>query len=339
MPKVSVIVPVYKVEPYLNKCIDSIIAQTFSDIEIILVDDGSPDRCGEICDEYAKIDPRIKVIHKQNEGPGIARNAGIDMASGDYITFVDSDDWIKPNMYQLLVDSIISNEADIAICGYFYEFERNGTQVTEVIDQPRVFNKIEALEYLFNSDYCQNYLVNKLYKATLFQNIRISDGILCEDLDIQYKLFARSEKAVYIAEALYCYAVRSDSITGVKFDARKFKAQTYTQNCVDFINENYPLLSDYANKQYIRVCYWLITCVLKDGARVKYKQQLDELYKGTLNSFDSINNKEIIDKNLIDNLNRATANRGLFEFKIIFNHKKLCFLVGAKRMLKKILKK
>lgn len=102
-PKISIIVPVYEVEPYIHKCVDSILAQTFTDFELILVDDGSPDNCGEICDEYEENDSRIRVIHKENGGPSSARNAGLNIAKGDYIGFVDSDDWIETDMYEMLI--------------------------------------------------------------------------------------------------------------------------------------------------------------------------------------------------------------------------------------------
>lgn len=115
-PKISIIVPVYKAEPYLKKCIDSILNQTFKDFELILVDDGSPDRCGEICDEYALKDSRIKIIHKENGGQSSARNVGLDIAQGEYIGFVDSDDWIEPDMYKKLFKVLKNDNVDMAIC-------------------------------------------------------------------------------------------------------------------------------------------------------------------------------------------------------------------------------
>ena len=119
-PRLSVIVPVYKVEPYLQKCIDSILAQTFRDFELILVDDGSPDNCPAICDAAAEKDERIVVIHRENAGLSAARNAGLSAARGDYIGFVDSDDYIAPEMYQTLYDAMIKNDAQLAVCNYTY---------------------------------------------------------------------------------------------------------------------------------------------------------------------------------------------------------------------------
>ena len=127
MPKVSIIVPVYKVGPYLAKCIDSILSQTLTDFELILVDDGSPDSCGEICDGYAKKDERIKVIHKQNGGLSSARNAGLDIAKGEYIGFVDSDDYIEHDMYEFLYKNSVQYDTDIACCGIRHHYGDKNT--------------------------------------------------------------------------------------------------------------------------------------------------------------------------------------------------------------------
>lgn len=123
MCEISIIVPVYKVEPYLRKCVDSILAQTFTDFEVILVDDGSPDNSGKICDEYASKDSRVRVIHKKNGGLSSARNAGIDVARGKYLGFVDSDDYIEKDMYELLYDNIVKEQADLSICGIYDVYE------------------------------------------------------------------------------------------------------------------------------------------------------------------------------------------------------------------------
>ena len=125
MKKISVIVPVYKVEAVLKKCLDSIITQTYENLEIILVDDGSPDISGKICDEYSKRDSRVKVIHKKNAGVAAARNSGLKVATGEYCTFVDSDDYVSPNIYQILLNSIVSSKSDVAICNIEYFDDNN----------------------------------------------------------------------------------------------------------------------------------------------------------------------------------------------------------------------
>ena len=133
---VSVIIPIYKAEPYLKKCLDSIAAQTYKNLEIILIDDGSPDNCGRICDEYAANDPRVKVIHKQNGGMSDARNTGLDNATGEYLTFIDSDDYVSENFVDTLLNALRDNDADMSVCSFVYaaedgrvlnSFVKNGT--------------------------------------------------------------------------------------------------------------------------------------------------------------------------------------------------------------------
>ena len=177
---ISVIVPIYKVEKYLHKCIDSILAQTYTNLEIILVDDGSPDNCGKICDEYAAKDSRIKVIHQPNGGLSAARNAGLDIATGDYIGFVDSDDYIAPDMYEKLYNALVKNDADMAICDY----QRFGNELPydEMSLTTEVITGLQAMEK-------QNTVINcsfvvawsKLYKSFIFSNVRFPVGKINED--------------------------------------------------------------------------------------------------------------------------------------------------------------
>ena len=150
MPELSIIVPVYKVEKYLPKCIDSILAQTFTDFELILIDDGSPDRCGEICDEYAIKDERIVVIHQVNRGVSAARNAGLDAAKGEYIGFVDSDDWIKPEMYEIMVRTAIDKKADVVICG-LNDMKESGEFIRSILSGAGSYSRNELLKCLFST--------------------------------------------------------------------------------------------------------------------------------------------------------------------------------------------
>lgn len=165
-PKISIIVPVYKVEPYLRKCLDSIVGQTYQNLQIILVDDGSPDNCGKICDEYAARDRRIEVIHQANGGVSAARNAGLKLADGDYIGWVDSDDWIESGMYEYLLENALKYGADIAVCSRFERYKdkviRRGWSNIEVL------NREKALQMLLKNDVMQNYLCDKLCKQFPF---------------------------------------------------------------------------------------------------------------------------------------------------------------------------
>lgn len=177
--KISIIVPVYKVEPYIHKCVDSILAQTFKDFELILVDDGSPDNCGQICDEYAQKDSRVKVIHKENGGVSSARNVGIDTALGEYITFIDPDDIIEQNMYQVLFEHAIKYSADIVVCPIRSFNEVEGTiSISTVWLEGNILDKKNIEEKIIPSILRKKYysilsVVNKLYQKNSLINMNL----------------------------------------------------------------------------------------------------------------------------------------------------------------------
>ena len=213
---ISVIVPVYKVEEYLNRCVDSIINQTYKNLEIILVDDGSPDNCGKICDDYAKHDKRIKVIHKKNGGLSDARNAGLDIAKGKYIGFVDSDDYISENMYEILYKELVKNKADISICKYIY-FKNIIPEFTTDYEITSYTNIEAILELIkIKQRKIQDYAWNKLYKRKLFKKIRYPKNFVFEDIGTTYLLFYEAKKIINIDCILYAYYDNSNSITSNK---------------------------------------------------------------------------------------------------------------------------
>lgn len=214
---ISVIVPVYNVEKYLARCVESIRKQTYSNLEIILVDDGSPDACPQMCDQFASDDSRIKVIHKPNGGLSDARNAGIEAASGAYIGFVDSDDYIHPQMYMELWKGLKAEEgADIAVCGVKKVFDDGGDIPDHPDNRVRVYSGREAVENIFNASlYLQSVVAwNKLYKRELFDEVRYPAGKLHEDEFTTYELFYKSDKVVYNTGIYYYYYQRADSIMG-----------------------------------------------------------------------------------------------------------------------------
>lgn len=212
---ISIIVPVYKVEPYLRRCVDSILNQTFENLEIILIDDGSPDFCGNICDEYAEKDKRIKTIHKLNGGLSSARNAGLDICKGDYIMFVDSDDWVEPNFCEAALQLALTKKVDCVAFGY-YEHQDN-KRIPFHTNQPRIIGTEEAIIHLIRIDeVIFNLAWNKIYHRRLFDNLRYPVGRLYEDQGTTYKAFIRAEK-IYVSDlVLYNYDRREDSITGSK---------------------------------------------------------------------------------------------------------------------------
>jgi glycosyltransferase involved in cell wall biosynthesis len=221
-PCVSVIVPVYNTAPYLVRCVDSILAQTHTNLEIILVNDGSTDESGQICDKYALLDERITVIHKENGGLSSARNAGLDVANGEWIGFVDSDDWVIPEMYERLLVAANSENADITLCGFSYVDERGQILKKNTFKKKAKYTKKEAYNYLA-SDLAVLYVVavNKLYKKNIFDNIRYPQGRLHEDEFIIHHLIKESNYIVTIPDTLYMYVQRNGSITNSHYTIQR----------------------------------------------------------------------------------------------------------------------
>lgn len=215
-PKISVIVPVYKVEKYIHECVDSILGQTYHNLEIILVDDGSPDNCGQICDEYAKKDPRIKVIHQQNQGLSMARNNGIEIASGDYIGFVDSDDHILPKMYQAMLSAMLENGAQMAECG-----QQKGDRTFFEQDDSKVYVETfdKAVERVIHPGFYN--VMNKLYSRELIGKIRYKKDVLYEDVLFNSQIWKKVKKIVFLPMAHYIYSQEGESIIRSSYNKRK----------------------------------------------------------------------------------------------------------------------
>lgn len=209
-PQISIIVPVYNVEIYLRKCLDSLCDQTYSNFEIILVDDGSTDRSGIICDEYARKDVRIRVIHQENQGLSAARNTGISHAAGAYLGFVDSDDWVESGMFQALMEAARNHEAEIAACQFRYVFP-DGREEVRPAREFAVCGR-EAVKMLLEGEQIQDYVCNKLISARLFTEIRFPVGQAFEDISTTYRLFLKASRVASIPQALYCYYQRATGI-------------------------------------------------------------------------------------------------------------------------------
>ena len=259
---ISVIVPIYNVENYLQKCIDSIINQTYKNLEIILVDDGSPDNCGRMCDVYALKDDRIKIIHKNNGGLSDARNVGLDAAAGDYIGFIDSDDSIHREFYEVLINLIFKYNADIAQCGFLRVNEDAVNNFNE--DKPYADEKItlmsncEALDNLYNENYVNTVIVcNKLYKRELFEDTRFPKGKTQEDEFTTYKLLFSAKKVVSTSRQMYYYMKRTGSIMGCGFNIEYLLLlDAYCEQILFYKQEKLPELEKKAKiafENYIRI--------------------------------------------------------------------------------------
>lgn len=238
VPLVSVIIPVYNVELFLRTCIDSIVAQTYSNLEIILVDDGSPDKCPEICNEYAKRDERVKVIHQKNGGLSAARNAGIDIARGEYLTFIDGDDFVVSNYIELLYKGIVEFDADISIASFYSFVNENELNVLcnelpfAEITKEECFKRYGSLKAELSMPFIS--ACNKIYRKDLFDSIRFPVGKLYEDAFITYKLLDKAKKIVIAPIQLYFYRLNPQSILGQSFREKNLEMVEAFRSGMDY---------------------------------------------------------------------------------------------------------
>ncbi len=279
---ISIIVPVYKVEPYLSCCIESIINQTCKDIEIVLVDDGSPDKCGRICDKYAREDERIRVFHTDNHGLSAARNVGIKEARGEFVGFVDSDDWIEPDMYEVLLAKAIEFDADVCECNFWF-----GTSTKNYSNiEDAIYRNKESLEALFNNKIC-HVAWNKIYKRKLFDSVSFPEGRNIEDISIMHLLIDQTKTVVVMSDKKYHYRQRADSIKYTYSASNlidyadafldRFRFYDKNKDVLYAVNENEQLL--YVASGISRVWRWWYGCDKAD--RQKYNNRLIELKQFT----------------------------------------------------------
>ncbi|GAB6168244.1 glycosyltransferase family 2 protein [Clostridium carnis] len=234
---ITVIVPVYNVQKYLSKCIDSIINQTYRDLEIILVNDGSTDISGEICDKYKLKDDRIRVIHKKNGGLSEARNAGLDVAKGDYIAFLDSDDWVDKELYDTLYKLSTKYNSDISICNFKYchnEEEKLNNSYKEI-----VYSNIDAMKQIYDKNYIQIIVAwNKLYKREIFNDLRYPKGKIHEDEFLTPIILYKANKISYIEKELIYYRQTPNSIMNREFNITRLDYLEALDNRINFFKSN-----------------------------------------------------------------------------------------------------
>lgn len=271
---VSLVVPIYNVENYLSECIESIIGQRYKNIEIILVNDGSTDNCEVICKEYVAKDSRIVLVNKKNGGLSEARNVGLAIAKGEYICFIDSDDYISECYVSSMLNKAISENADIVCCGFYKKKEQE--IIDEIcVDEQYAFSNKQALIDIFSAK-SKIYPVawNKLYKRSIFvdNNIIYPIGKLHEDELTTYKLLYFSEKIVVLNQSLYSYRIRANSIMRNKFGQKRMEFINELTKIEEFINNNSPDLNRYANNNTIYKIYGLVkNCALLNGEKAEYE--------------------------------------------------------------------
>ena len=297
MAKISVIVPIYKVEQYVVKCVDSILSQTLKDIEIILIDDGSPDNCGKICDKFAQKDSRVKVLHKENEGLSAARNTGLTLAKSEYISFVDSDDYLAEDMLELLYNNIIKYDADVSICGLY---DCYGTKKIPQCASKEILilNNKEGLRLALEGEKFSVNAVNKIYKKRLFDELNFPKGKLSEDAFTIPKILAKAGTIIFDSSPKYYYVHRGQSITTSSFKKNDFNVVEAYSEILKFVKGNFKELTKQAEFRLL----WSYTYVFDKmiltpnfAANDDYKKILTILRVNTLkilqNKFFSLKRK------------------------------------------------
>ena len=258
---ISVIVPVYNVEEYLPRCVESILAQTYGNLEILLVEDGTKDNSGAICDAYARQDHRVKVIHKENGGLSSARNAGIDVAKGEYLSFVDSDDWIEPDTYERMMAAAKKYGVRL-VCAGRYDVSSDTGEKRKGLCPPReeVISGEELVRRIFHWENIDSAAWDKLYHRSLFSSIRYPLGMICEDVPTTYRIALDAGQAAMLPCPVYNYYHRPGSITTASVSPKTFHFSRHTAEIYPYIRDNYPEIKDHA--RYLRarsLAYNLIT--------------------------------------------------------------------------------
>lgn len=279
--KISIIVPVYKVEAYLSECIESIIHQTYRDLEIILVDDGSPDKCGEICDRYAAKDERIRVIHKKNEGVARARNDGIECADGDYISFIDSDDWIAENAYEVLYQGLKQYDADCSVGKCVTVIDKNGNLTSKKSKASPISceTSLEAMKRVLLNG---SAVWNRLFKREVFQNIRFPLDRINDDEVTALHAYAECKKIVFLNQETYYYRIRPNSITTSSFSLRKVDCYYNSIDNLNFVRQVMPELVPCAEYKFIKTmlyCYMNLRKLKQDPKAREIREQLHQEIK------------------------------------------------------------
>ncbi len=276
-PVISVIIPVYQVEKYLDRCVKSLLCQTYRNLEIILVDDGSCDDCARICDTWVKADGRIRAIHKRNGGLSDARNAGIPFATGEYISYIDSDDMVTQDYFEVMLHTLQVEKSDIIECGVVKFYEDN--HFDEYNDDLIVtsYRTVEALSGLIYESPFHQHVWNKLYKAELVLDVPFPFGKLNEDEFWTYQIFGRAKRVTKINKTMYHYFQRGGSIMGEGFNLRRLDALEGKYNRQQYIEKNFPGLTSQARINLFSSCVFSGQSSLKYLTKLEKKQAISRI--------------------------------------------------------------
>lgn len=293
---ISVIVPIYNVEEYIRECLESIINQTYTQLEIILVDDGSTDNSSNICDEYKKKDNRIKVIHQKNSGLSDARNAGIKIATGKYIQFIDSDDYIDRDMIEILYKLLAENSADVSICSNY--ILKDNIISSECSNKKNIYDRKEILKEILIDEKIRSYAWNKLIRKEMFDNVKFPSKKIFEDVLTIPKIFEKSNKVVFLDVPKYYYRQREGSILNKQTNALRLEYIKAALEINKFIREKEPSLENYCAyniahitiKTYNDIGFFNMKSLLEERI-------VQQLYEETNKIFENKSYEELIVKN------------------------------------------
>ena len=297
-PLISVIIPVYNVEEYLARCLNSVVNQTYANLEILLVDDGSSDQSSQICDDYAQKDSRIKVIHTKNGGPSAARNCALKICTGEYIGFVDSDDWIAPDMYETLYDNLYSNNADISIVGYAMVWSSGKIQKQSESSAFFTWSHDKLMEEWMGQRYFKGFMCDKLFRRELFASIRFPEGQnYMEDVAIGIDLYDQCDKAVYTGKCCYYYFQREDSATNIEFSERELIGIKEAEKMITYSEQHANQFDKAAYSRLIIVLFTIIDRIIYTKKKEYY--HLIAEFKGKIRR-----HSEYINSGYINSANR-----------------------------------
>ena len=284
---ISLIIPVYNVEEYLDRCINSVVKQTYSNLEIILINDGSTDKSGYLCDVWKEKDSRIIVIHKnRNEGLSAARNSGLDRSSGEYIGFVDSDDWIATDMYELLYAMLVENNADISHCSYKKVLSEKNLFSDTDIENKMLLDNFDGMKEFLSFNHFILSVWNKLYKRELISDIRFEVGrMFAEDIHFNFFAFMRAKKTIYINKPKYYYFQRNNSILSDSFSKKNLDIIYFSDLLVQMTKKYYIKLLPFAIKKDIIENILMIISITKHKKKEEYRHELLEIANRLKNEF------------------------------------------------------
>ncbi|WP_226620259.1 glycosyltransferase family 2 protein [Cytobacillus firmus] len=303
--KVSVVVPVYKVEKYLHRCVDSVLNQTYTNLEIILVNDGSPDYCGEMIDSYAVKDSRIITVHKENGGLSDARNAGMEYVTGNYTMFVDSDDWLDVSMIEKLMNAITKYQADVVQSAFYYAYEDHllyDNRYYSSNDSPVILNNKILMYELVKNEKVKNFAWGKLYKTELIKDLPFKKGVLFEDVFWAHKVMQRVETYVIVHQPHYYYLQRKDSIVA-SYTPRNLDILEGLKERHKFLEQYYNELTNESLKVILKtslIHYNLLFINWRKDPSRFYKK---EIYSYIKNNYSQLSNAVKGDKLLLQQLN------------------------------------